>query len=466
MKQNLSWNGEVICRFNSRIKGCNQGILLPPEPPPRLFKATKFVALMIVCVSVWAGMANAGVVVNIGDGLDGNFYVQTNQTVTWGSATLAPSTPLTSSTQTNQAQIAVGNTAGFKPGDEVLLYVYRALDSTMAAGQYETFHIASVQGSGLLTLDHAPSAIYDTSKEAVSMQRVPNFNNVSIYTNGTLTASPWNGSGGGIIFFRAQGMLNITGTITALAEGFPHDTSWSLDGPGGKGGYDGGGAGGHSGADQTFQHLFLGTGGEDGTGSPLWGAGSGGAGGGLVYAAAYSIVMTGNINVSGSNGGSVPGGYYATGGGGGAGGEIWLQCWDASGMVSTNLTRNGGAEGSGDYEPTESSGQAGLSRVDFYLGPGSYASADQFIPVVNVVSSAAAAPAVVLSGFSPTLTISGSPGYLYVIQRSANLANTNAWVTVTNLTLTQSAQYWSDTSINASSPFNSNFFYRVFLPGP
>jgi hypothetical protein len=463
MKQNLFEGGGIRHRLNGRdlCRGQENTPVLKAGLRRGMIKG-----LMIAYASVWAVMANAGVVANIGDGLDGNFSVPTNQTVMWGTATYAPSTPLTMPTQTNQAQITVGNTAGFKSGDEVLLYVDRADDATGAAGHYETFHIASVQSSGLLTLDHAPSVIYNPSQEVVTMQRVPNFNNVTISTNGTLVASPWNGTGGGIIFFRAQGTLNVAGTISASGAGFLDNTSWSLDGAGGKGGNNGGGAGGQLDADTTFQHLFLGTGGEDGTGSPLSGPGIGGFGGGLIYAAAYAIVMTGSINVSGGNGGSVPRGYYATGGGGGSGGEVWLQCWDASGMTSTNIYRSGGIEGSGDDEPGESNGQVGLFRLDFNIGPGSYAGAEQFMPVDNVVSTAAAKPSVVFSGFSPTLTITGSVGYLYFIQRSANIADTNAWVTVTNLTLTQPVQIWADMGIDASSPFNSKYFYRAYLPGP
>lgn len=67
-------------------------------------------------------------------------------------------------------------------------------------------------------------------------------------------------------------------------------------------------------------------------------------------------------------------------------------------------------------------------------------------------------------GFSPTLTISGMPGFTYIIQSSTNLANTNAWVTLTNLILTQPMQIFIDTSVNASSPQNPRTFYQV-LPG-
>jgi hypothetical protein len=66
-------------------------------------------------------------------------------------------------------------------------------------------------------------------------------------------------------------------------------------------------------------------------------------------------------------------------------------------------------------------------------------------------------------GFYPGLTISGA-GYSYIIQSSTNLANTNGWLTLTNLILTQPMQIWVDTTVNASSPFNSQHFYRI-LPG-
>ena len=66
--------------------------------------------------------------------------------------------------------------------------------------------------------------------------------------------------------------------------------------------------------------------------------------------------------------------------------------------------------------------------------------------------------------FSPTLTIQGVTGHSYIIQRTADLSNSNSWVTLTNLTLAQPVQNWVDTSVDASSPFNSQYFYQV-LPG-
>jgi len=62
---------------------------------------------------------------------------------------------------------------------------------------------------------------------------------------------------------------------------------------------------------------------------------------------------------------------------------------------------------------------------------------------------------------SPGVGINGTLGYPYIIERTANLADPNSWVTVTNIILTQPMQVWVDTGVDASSPFNSIYFYRV-----
>jgi hypothetical protein len=82
----------------------------------------------------------------------------------------------------------------------------------------------------------------------------------------------------------------------------------------------------------------------------------------------------------------------------------------------------------------------------------------------NVAAQVVVNPAGVSLGFCPALTIDGVAGYSYVIQSSTNLRDTNAWVTLTNLTLTQRVELWVDTNVDASSPAASKYFYRV-LPG-
>ena len=84
--------------------------------------------------------------------------------------------------------------------------------------------------------------------------------------------------------------------------------------------------------------------------------------------------------------------------------------------------------------------------------------------VTNAPAQVVVEPAGVSLGFSPTITINGVVNYSYIIQSTTNLTKTNSWVTLTNLTLTQPVQIYVDTSVNASAPFYSKYYYRV-LPG-
>ena len=84
--------------------------------------------------------------------------------------------------------------------------------------------------------------------------------------------------------------------------------------------------------------------------------------------------------------------------------------------------------------------------------------------VTNTPEQVVVNPAGVSLGLSPTLTISGVVGYNYIIQSTSNLSNTNSWITMTNLTLTQPIQLWVDTNTDASQPGNPQRFYQV-LPG-
>ena len=84
--------------------------------------------------------------------------------------------------------------------------------------------------------------------------------------------------------------------------------------------------------------------------------------------------------------------------------------------------------------------------------------------VTNEAGQVVVSTAGVSLGFCPALTINGVVGYSYIIQSTPNLTDTNTWSTLTTLTLTQPVQLWVDTNVDASSPFNPVYFYRV-LPG-
>lgn len=107
-----------------------------------------------------------------------------------------------------------------------------------------------------------------------------------------------------------------------------------------------------------------------------------------------------------------------------------------------------------------------LSRIQFTnAGLYSVVVSSALGSVTNPPAQVVVNPAGLALGFSPTLTITGVVGFSYIIQSTTNLADTNAWVTMTRFTLTQPVEMWVDTSVNAASPFYSRYYYRV-LPGP
>jgi len=86
--------------------------------------------------------------------------------------------------------------------------------------------------------------------------------------------------------------------------------------------------------------------------------------------------------------------------------------------------------------------------------------------VTNTPEQVVVNPAGLSLGFSPTITIRGVAGYTYIIQSTTNLANTNSWITLTNLTLTEPILLFVDTNTDASLPANPYRYYRVLLGPP
>jgi hypothetical protein len=72
-------------------------------------------------------------------------------------------------------------------------------------------------------------------------------------------------------------------------------------------------------------------------------------------------------------------------------------------------------------------------------------------------------PANMELGMYAGIVITGAAGYTYEIQYTTDLRDTNAWVSLTNLTLQQPVELWVDTSVNAI--MREHRYYRI-LPGP
>ena len=96
---------------------------------------------------------------------------------------------------------------------------------------------------------------------------------------------------------------------------------------------------------------------------------------------------------------------------------------------------------------------AGNYTVVVSNGEGSVTSAPPALLVVN--------PAGVSIGLYPFLTIEGTVGKSFGIQYTTDVSQTNSWISLTNFTLTQPVQVWTDTSVDASPGHDPKRFYRV-----
>lgn len=99
-----------------------------------------------------------------------------------------------------------------------------------------------------------------------------------------------------------------------------------------------------------------------------------------------------------------------------------------------------------------------------FTNAGSYSVAvsSPYGSVTNSAAQVVVNPAGVSLGMYSGVLIDGVVGYTYSIQMVAGLADTNTWITLTNLTLQQTPQLWVDTTTNAYN--NLQRFYRVVPP--
>lgn len=296
-----------------------------------------------------------------------------------------------------------GNLAGLAAGDDLLLTNLRG-DATNNGnvGNYEILTAQTISGntitfsSNIQKIYGATSSNSTLTGQKIMVQRVPNYQNVTIASGSTLTASAWDGTKGGIIAFRANGVVNINGTISANQIGYrgglsARQNGESFDAHNGAGGAGstcggssnttsvtagcnrGGGGGGNLDTSGGGAGGGYGGGGGGGGGATCcggWGSSSGGGGGGTGVRGGGgaggshnpSCAVPGNAGNAGSSGttGCVDGGT------GGA-----VAATDAStGQGGGSGTDGGGGGGGGLY------GAANLSKLFFGSGGGANAGAD------------------------------------------------------------------------------------------
>ncbi len=325
---------------------------------------------------------------------------------------LAPAYPVVGVAGEGDHQVTLAEApSGIVQGDEVIIVnLQGTVDDHGAVGLYEFGRVAVVDGV-TLTLEDALGGSYEGDSQKVVVQRVPNFDNVTVMDGGVLTSSPWNGQKGGIVAFRVYGALTVNsgGRVDASALGYRQGNGsgqhpWGSQGEGVAGpgafaneaNYGGGGGaisdedgmGGGGGAYSTagtqgastgtdfvgpggqgaepygepeLSHLHLGGGGGQAGGDqygPLLDHSGAGRGAGIVWMAVANLVLEGTIEARGQAGKHLHDDIYQRDGGGGAGGSIYLTVVNPSGSGSLDASGGpGGSNGGGN-------GGEGRVRID------------------------------------------------------------------------------------------------------
>ncbi|MFA5064886.1 MAG: CARDB domain-containing protein [Dehalococcoidia bacterium] len=226
----------------------------------------------------------------------------------------------------------------FFVGDEVLIIQMTGT----GAGNWETQIVQAVNPGQLELTANLSNTYYKDGNSKSQVIMVPQFREMDVLNGGVVTCDPWDGSTGGIVFFRSNSTVTVEpgGRIDVSGMGL-------LGGPGGDGG--GGGKGGDPGSGASIYKDghdgdVSGLGGRGGTAVCCCGRGGDGAlqghrGDGGSHGSTGQGIGGGTSNHGGTNGSSNDlsllqagggggggsggrGGYGGGGGGGGGGGDI------------------------------------------------------------------------------------------------------------------------------------------------
>ncbi|RJP53338.1 MAG: hypothetical protein C4586_01555 [Anaerolineaceae bacterium] len=324
-----------------------------------------------------------------GTGADGDLTVTTGQTIYTDNTRSAVS----STANSMQPNIALSSGTGFAAGQEVLIIQIQGT----GAGLYEFANIASVSSNTLILTKNITNTYTVGGSSKAQVIRVMQYHDVAVQSGGTLTAHAWDGNSGGVITFRANGIVTVSGAISANQIGFTggqrenHPTyqgegtlglgirTNSANGNGGggigsnqnssaAGGGNGTSGGNGAGATPGMGGSTVGTsdltnmnfGGGGGGPNGMSFSGSGGNGGGIIFICTSTLNVSGTISSNGANGGAAT----AEGGaGGGAGGSILIKSKLAT--IGSALVRANGGSGSVGNLYTGGSGGNGRIRIEY-----------------------------------------------------------------------------------------------------
>jgi len=172
---------------------------------------------------------------NAGSGADGNATVSADKNISTESLVgrgYADMIPYQCSSVGSSSCVASEAPNGIVAGDEVLLINWQGISGdTDNVGNYETFIVDSINVN-TITFTASKTKNYgntggDTNigtggtNQRVRVQRIPQYNNLTIDNGYTLTANDaWDTSTGGILFLRAAGTLLVNGSISMTGAGY------------------------------------------------------------------------------------------------------------------------------------------------------------------------------------------------------------------------------------------------------
>ncbi len=271
--------------------------------------------------------------------------------------------------------IALTSASGFSVGNEVLIITMQ--DATVGAnnlvGKYELKTISAISSNTLIFSQNLLNTYTASATLKHQIIKVPQYTNVTINSGGVLTCDAWNGTVGGVLCFKANGLVTINagGSINANGKGYRAVAQkvayWTnADGGQGEGIYGtgiGSGANGGSGGNNAGAWLNAnGNGGGGGTGMQDAGGGGGGgygvsgiAGTNGGHSPGLGGLSVGNSSVTvlimggagGEGGADEDGGYPGAGGNGGGIVAIYTNTLIVNGNLTSNgiIGNNGGGGG-------------------------------------------------------------------------------------------------------------------------
>jgi hypothetical protein len=179
-----------------------------------------------------------------GTGVDGALTVGSGQT----QYTDGTRTALSASASAGATTLSVTATAGFAAGQEVLIIQMVG----GSPGQFETRTIQQVSGLSLILTTALGAAYSQDATNRTQVIRVFRYSTVTVQNGGTLTVHAWDGSTGGVMFFRASGAVNVQpgGVMTVAGKGFAGSAGGSVSGL-----LSNGGAGGTAGVGNALSNY-------------------------------------------------------------------------------------------------------------------------------------------------------------------------------------------------------------------